>query len=545
MHDQVLVEVVRNHLIGAASEMKQRVMRTAMSSVWREAGDLSCALLTASGEVVAQGIVDLPCHLGTMPFSVAGALAVHPAETLVPGDALFHNDPLAGNNHLPDCIMIMPIFWMDTLVAYCAVRGHWTDIGGAAAGSYTTATTELLQEGLRIPPVRIFREGRLDHDLLSLVLANVRLQDQARGDFWAQYAGCQLGLERMHWLCRRYGAEAVTEVCGRILDLAEERTRREIDRWPDGSYVFEQSCDGDGFTEDPFPVVAEVQVHGSDVTVDFSGTTALARGGINAPLASTTSAVYFAVKAAADPWNPTNSGCYRPVTVTAPEGTIVNAPPGAPVVASNHETANIIADAVLGALAQVVPERVCAAGSGSAAVTMIAGRDPHRRSKPFAYLEAHGGALGARPEADGENAVRVGVGNTGNQPIEVVEAEYPVRIRRYELVADAGGAGRFRGGCPAVREYELLADCEVTVTAERTTSQPYGLAGGQPGAAARFELIDETGRSQLLPAKTRPLAVRRGSRLLVTPAAGGGHGPPNERASDLHEEDLRNGYATR
>lgn len=548
MTDVVTYEVIRNAMLTATLEMKSVAMRTAYSPVWREAGDLSCGILDASAQLVAQGPADLPVHLATMPYSVQAAVDRIGRERIEPGDLIFHNDPAYGNNHLPDCVMIRPIWHKDEIVAYAAMRGHWADIGGQAPGSYSAALGELIQEGLRIPPVRLYRAGELDRDLLDVVLANTRGSRHRLGDLRAQHASCMAGERRLLQLLERYGRDTVLETMRSILDKSETLMRSEISRMPDGVFRFVNWCDGDGLTDERVRIEVALTISGSEMTVDFSGSSPQTRGGINAPFSVTASAVWFAVKAATDPLDPGNSGSYRPIHVTAPAGTVTNPVMPAPVIAGNHETANVIADTVFGALFEAIPERVIAAGSGSAAAVSIGGIDPRpgRIDRSFVHVEPHGGAWGARPTSDGLSAIRVGVGNTGNQPIEVVETEFPIRVTSYEIVPDTGGPGRFRGGLAAKRTYRMLAPAVVTVAAERSVVAPYGLSGGRSGALARYGLrMAEDGSLELLPSKTRPIAVPAGSELSVQPAGGGGFGNPRSRLPELVLADVRDGYVSR
>jgi N-methylhydantoinase B len=547
--DPVTYEVIRNALLMATMEMKSVAMRTAYSTVWREAGDLSCGILDRGAQLVAQGPADLPVHLATMPYSVHAAVE-RIGPRLREGDLLFHNDPAYGNNHLPDCVMIKPIWLEGEVVAYAAMRGHWADIGGQAPGSYSAALGELIQEGLRVPPIRLYRQGELDPDLLDVILANTRGTRQRMGDLRAQHASCVAGERRFLELIRRYGREAVVQTMRLILDRSEALTRAEIRKMPGGVYRFVDWCDGDGISPDPVRIEVAVTIADSEMTVDFSGSSPQTRGGINAPFAVTASAVWYAVKAATDPWNPANSGSYRPIRVVAPSGTITNPRMPAPVIAGNHETANIIVDAVFGALAQAVPDRVIAAGSGSAAVISIGGADsrPGRLDRSFVHVEPHGGAWGARPEKDGLSAIRVGVGNTGNQPVEVVETEYPLKILSYEIVPDTGGPGKFRGGLAARRTYRTLEAAIITLVSERVHIAPYGLNGGGVGARARSFLRVGEGvkrKPTELPAKTLPIQAPAGTDLSVQPAGGGGFGNPFDRSPEAVLADVLDGYVSR
>lgn len=544
--DPVTFEVIRNALLNTAAEMKIMVMRASYSTLWRESGDLSCAILNRDGEMIAQGPGDLPVHLATMPFSLQGALRKHAIETLEPGDVLFHNDPQWGNNHLPDCMMAKPVFVDGDILGFAVVRGHWTDIGGMGAGSYTAVTTDPIQEGLRIPPIKLYRRGVLDQSYVDLILANVRIPRDRLGDIRAEYAGCITGERKLMALAAKYGASTIRACMRAILDHSEALTRAELQQIPDGTYHFTDYSDGDGVIDEPIKIQVAVTVDGSTITADFTGSHPQTIGGMNCPLAVTYSSVQFAVKAAGDPWNPANSGCYRPVRVIAPQGTVVNPVLPASVVAGNHETAMIIVSAMFGALAQAAPHRVIAAGSDSSVVTVIGGIDPRpeRRGRPFVYTEIHGSAWGATHRGDGVSVMRAGVGNTGNQPIEVVEAEYPVTVLSYSMVPDRAGAGTFRGGVPLRRVMRLDSDAQVTLIAERGRIAPYGLQGGYPGALGEYVMNPGTPQEQCLFSKTAPLQRRRGEIVSICAAGGGGFGPPSERQPQLVQRDVEAGLVT-
>ena len=544
--DPITFEVIRNALLTTAAEMKVVVMRSSYSTIWRESGDLSCAILSRDGEMIAQGPGDLPAHLATMPFSLQGALQKHPLDTLEPGDVLFHNDPQWGNNHLPDCMMAKPVFVDADIIGFAVVRGHWTDIGGMGAGSYTAVTTDPIQEGLRIPPIKLYRAGELDQSYVDFILANVRVPRDRLGDIRAEFAGCVTGERKLLALSAKYGARTVTDCMHAILDHGEHLTRAELEQIPDGTYHYTDYSDGDGVTDEPIKIQVAVTIAGSDVTVDFTGSHPQTIGGMNAPLAVTYSSVQFAVKAAADPWNAANSGCYRPVRVIAPLGTVVNPVLPASVVAGNHETAMIIVAAIFGALAQAAPDRVVAAGADSSVVTVIAGIDPRpeRHGRKYVYIEIQGSSWGATQGGDGVSAMRAGVGNTGNQPIEVVEAEYPVTVLEYSIVPDRAGAGTFRGGFPARRVVRLDGEAQVTLIAERGRIEPFGLHGGKPGALGQYLQNPGTPQEERLFSKTAPMPRQQGEVLSICAAGGGGFGSPSERDPARIQQDLEAGLVS-
>ncbi|MGO2751540.1 MAG: hydantoinase B/oxoprolinase family protein [Pseudoclavibacter sp.] len=539
--DPISFSVIDAGLRAAVAEMKAVVLRTAYSNLWREAGDLSCALLDADGEIVVQGVGDIPIHLGSMPMTMRGLLERIAPSELKPGDVLLQNDPYRGNNHMPDFFMAKPVFADGRLIAFTAVRGHYVDIGGPAPGSYYTLASDIYGEGLRMPPVKIYREGAINQDVLDIIVANVRNSSERLGDMRSQYAGCVTAERRIVDFCERYGADVVERAMAQVLDVSEQRARAAFRSIPDGRYTFEDVCDGDSFDPSPITIAATVEVRGDSVTVDFEGSSKQSRGGMNSPHGVTVSAALFALKALAEPHTASNSGSYRPVTVLAPKGTIVNPHEPAPVVAGNHETSARIADVVLGALSKAVPELVPAAGTGSATV-LIVGRDG--AVDDSIMYEVHGAGQGASVARDGSHARRTSIGNTGNTPSELLEAAHPVRVISYSLTQDGGGAGRRRGGAGITRVVEFTEDSTVTIVADRDQSAPYGLFGGLDGGRARFELTLPDGEVRLLGSKTPPSSVPAGARLVFTCAGAGGYGAPAERSLEAIQDDLDDDYVT-
>ncbi len=547
--DAVTFEVIRNALLASVGEMKTLVMRSSYTPLWREAGDLSCAVMNTRGEVIAQGPEDIPVHIASLPYALSGMLERVGISNLEPGDILFQNDPMWGNNHLPDCVMAKPIYWRDEIIAYALVRGHWADIGGIGPGSYSSVTTDPIQEGLRIPPLKLYKRGRLDQEICDLILANVRGPQERLGDLRAQFAGCHAGEQKVLALVSKYGKDALAACFDDILDHSERLTRAEIGKLRPGTYGFVQYCDGDGVTEGPIKIVVRVEIGSEAIRVDFAGSGPQVRGGMNAPFAVTNSATFYAIKCVTDPANPANSGSYRPVTVIAPRGSVVNPVLPAPVILGNHETASIVASAVLGALQQAcerMPERTIAGGSDSATLLVFGGQQRRGGGPPRDYIciDLQGVAWGARHDKDGISGLRVGVGNTGNQPVEVIESEFPLRVESGYFVQDAGGAGKFRGGLPMRRTYRVLDDTLLTVVGERSCFPAYGLGGGCEGRPAEFLLDPGTEKEQRLFSKTSPLPLLRGTVVVAQPASGGGYGDPRDRDPRLVAEDVRNGYVS-
>ncbi|TAK82404.1 MAG: hydantoinase B/oxoprolinase family protein [Betaproteobacteria bacterium] len=542
--DPITQSVIHYGLIGAVAEMKAVVVRTAYSNLWKHAGDLSCGILTPEGEIVAQGEADIPVHLSSMPYSLRGILSKIDPGLLRPGDVLLQNDPYQGNNHLPDLIMVRPIFYKGGLVAYAAVRGHYVDVGGMGPGSYSVLTDDIYAEGLRIPPVRIFKAGKLDRDVLEMLLANMRNPRERLGDFHSQMAGCLAGERRVHAYCGKYGPDTVMAAMASILDDAERRTRVAIAGIPDGEYRFEDFCDGVRPEDGPIKIAGKVTVRADEVEVDFSGSSDQVRGGMNAPPAVTASGVYYAIKCLTDPGAPPNSGCYRPIRIHAPLGSVVNPEFPGPVVAANIETSTRIAEVVTGALAGALPGRVAAASSGTSGALVLGAdaRQGNGSRRGAIMVEAHGVGHGASAASDGLNGRRVGLGNMSNTPNEVLEATFPITILRYELTRDAGGPGRCRGGTGLTREVRFDEDLTATVVADRVQVAPYGLHGGLGGGKAQFWVEIPGHERQAIHSRSAPLRLPKGTVLHFQVAGGGGYGRPEDRALECIQDDLDDGY---
>lgn len=519
--DPIALEVLRHALASVAEEMNANLVRSSYSPNIKERRDCSSALFTADGELVAQA-ESIPVHLGAMPFSVRSALGA--VREWHEGDVVVLNDPYLGGAHLPDLTFVAPVFAGAELAAFVACRAHHADIGGAAPGSLSPSAGDIYAEGLRIPPVRLWKRGDFDEDLLRLLLHNVRTPDERWGDLRAQHAACRTGIARVGDLVARYGAGLLREGMAGVIDYSERRMRGELARLPKGTAEFADTLDDDGAGSGPLPIRARVELQGDRVRVDFAGTAPQARGPVNAVLAVTTSAVYFALRAVTDPTIPPNAGCYRPIEIVIPEGSLVNPRPPAPVVGGNLETSQRIVDVVLGALAQIVPDRVPAASQGTMNNVAIGGTDP-RTGRPYAFYETIGGGAGARPTGDGVDGVHTGMTNTLNTPVEALELAYPLRVERYELRSGTGGRGRFRGGDGIRRDLAPLGHtAHVSLLTDRRVGRPYGLAGGEPGAPGENVLIRD-GEEIPLPGKAE-FDLRPGEVLSVRTPGGGGYGPP-------------------
>ncbi len=482
-YDPILLEIMKHLLTAVAEEMGAALGRTAFSPNIKERRDFSCAVFDPQGQMVAQA-AHIPVHLGAMPLSVAAALARFP--DLAEGDIVALNDPYHGGSHLPDITLVSPVYDRPEaaepiLLGYVASRAHHADVGGMSPGSMPLAT-ELFQEGLIIPPVRLARAGRTDEGIFELITRNSRTPEERLGDLTAQLAAHEVGAARLQALAHRYGHDVLRAYMGHLQDYAEGMVRGLIRTMPRGRFRFQDVMDDDGLGATDLPIVVTVEAQGERLRVDFTGTAPEVAGGINAVAAVTLSAVFYVVRCLlADDAVPTNAGIFRPVDVFLPEGTLVNARFPHAVAAGNVETSQRIVDALLGAFGQALPGRVPAAAQGTMNNITIGGEDP-RRGGRFAYYETVAGGMGACAGADGLSGVHVHMTNTLNTPVEALEYAYPLRVTRYELRRGSGGEGRWRGGDGLVREIELLADAQVTILSERRRHAPWGVAGGGPGA---------------------------------------------------------------
>jgi N-methylhydantoinase B len=547
--DPATFEIVKNSLYKVAEEMRVVLAKTAYSPLLKSAGDYSCGVFDAQGAMVAQG-PDLPIHLGSMPDAVRAVVGAFAAD-VHDGDVFIHNDPYFGGSHLPDVNVVRPAFHDGTLLGYACLRAHWPDIGSGTPGSYG-AVTQIFGEGLRMPPLRLYSRGALNVDLERLILANVRTPDERKGDLGAQLAATLRATERLKLLAERYGSAELVSYMAQVLDYSDRLMRATLKDLPDGEGTFEDHCDGDGIADDehgkdaPFHIRLSVRKTGDRLIVDFVGTDDQVKGPMNAPLSVTASGIYCGLKTAVDPNNliPPNSGCWRSIEIRARKGSVVNAAFPAPVVYANHEISHRVADMVMGALAHFMPEQVMACSQGTSAILTFGGVDP-RSGRDYVSYETVKGGFGARPNKDGINCIAAGISNTMNTPVELMETAFPLRIERYEVNPDSGGAGRYRGGCGVIRVWRMLegADATCALCMERMTSPPFGLAGGKAGAAADVTLTALDGATRHLPSKGAFAAPAGSVVHMITPGSGG-FGPSAARDRAAIGRDLIDGYVS-
>jgi len=535
------LEILRSALTAAAAEMDVTIWRTSRSTIVRELLDYSTAVFDRNGDNVAQS-ARIPQHLNSMGAGLHTVIRdFMPLGSWHDGDVIITNDPYCGGQHIPDILAFRAVFVGGHRVGIVGTTCHHLDMGGISAGSYGATATEVFQEGLRIPPVKLYKGGVLNDEVLALMRQNVRRPDMLWGDLQAQMASLAMGEANLRHVAERYGADTLVAACAQILDGSERAMRAMIGRMPDGHYAFEDFIDDDGLTDTPIRIHAAIDIRGEEMVVDLSGSGPQALGPINATLASSGSAVFYAVMACADEPIPATAGCYRPIRVVAPEGTIVNARHPAPV-ANRVVVTHRLATTVLGALHQAVPDRIPAAYYGVSYVCAFQTIGAAGERDVLVEIEVGGG--GGHPRQDGLNGYSSGMHNNANIPIEMIESELPLTVTRYELLGDTAGAGRHRGGLGLVREWRVnCPEAVFTANLERFKYRPYGLDGGEAGSAGSLALVRD-GAVMPLASKVGNLRLRRGDVIRLETSGGGGFGPASERPAAARARDLALGYVT-
>jgi N-methylhydantoinase B len=515
--DPVQLEILKSLFHSIAEEMGATLKRTAFSPNIKERRDYSCAVFDASGQVIAQGD-HMPVHLGSMPLSVKAAIE---ARDIGPGDMIILNDPYAGGTHLPDITMVSGVFEKTKLRFYVANRAHHSDVGGMSPGSMPIAE-EIYQEGLRIPPVKLVSKGEINRDIWDLVLYNVRTPVEREGDLAAMFAANHTGERRLLEVIAKYGWPILNRFVGEILNYAERMTRLAILAIPDGVYEAEDFLDDDGVRDRPIRISVQIEIRGDQAVVDFSKSDSQVQGSVNSVYAITASAVFYVFRTLVETAIPSNAGGMRPISLIAPEGTIVNARPPAAVCGGNVETSQRIVDVLYKCLASALPDKIPAASQGTMNNLTFGGIDP-RTGQPVAYYETVCGGMGARPGLDGISAVHTHMTNSLNTPVEAFEHSYPARILRYGLRHGSGGKGRSSGGDGVIREIGFLARTQVTVLSDRRQLSPYGLNGGHEGKPGRNRIFRADGRVEEMPGKFTSW-LEAGDVLSIETPGGGGWG---------------------
>jgi N-methylhydantoinase B len=532
--DPISFEILKNSFISIAEEMGVVLRKSSFSPNIKERRDFSCALFNASGQLVAQA-EHIPVHLGAMPYSVQAVLKEF-EDNLSEGDDIILNDPYRGGTHLPDITMVSPIFFNERLIGFAANRAHHSDVGGVAPGSMSALSRNVNQEGIRIPPIKLWTNGKPNRQLFDFVLTNVRTPDERLGDLRAQRAANLVGARRLTELLKKSNVTTVESGMNQLIDYSQELMLKRIRELPRKSSSAVDYLDDDGVGTTDIPIRVKVAVAPRSIVFDFSGSSKQVEGPLNAVYSVTLSAVYYVVRCVTDPSIPANAGCFKPVQVKAPFGTVVNAEPPAPVAGGNVETSTRIVDVTLRAFSNIIPERICAACQGTMNNVTIGGVDP-RTGKYFTYYETIGGGFGARYDKDGVDGIHSHMTNTLNTPVEALESAYPLRVRRYELARGSGGQGRHRGGLGIRRETETLArESTISLMGERQRRGPWGLMGagqGKPGVYSIFR----GKKMNTLPSKTTLRAIA-GDVLIVTTPGGGGYGKPSQRAKENVHGDV-------
>ena len=527
--DPFLLEVLKNSFDTIADDMALNLMRSAYSGIIRDSMDFSTAILDHHGQTLAQGLTT-PMHLGSF-FDAMTGLIGHFGDEFSADDVFIFNDPyVAHGQHLPDIYIVKPIFQREVLAGWACALAHHSDVGGIVAGSNALGATEIYQEGIRIPFLKFIEDGKPVRGVWDLIATNVRLPDKVMGDLQSQLAACNTGERELKELFDRYGLDTVMAYYDHLHAYAERLARAEFQEVPDGTYRFTDHIDGLG--ENPQPVVFELALTfaGDHVTADFTGSSEQVNGGINAPFPFTKASVYAALRSIMPEEVPNCHGYTRAISVVAPAGTVVNpVMPGA--CGARGITGYRVIDCMFGALAQAVPDRVAADNSGGSTLPTISG---WQNGEPFVFCETFMGNFGATPTHDGQEGMAHIGANQSNVPVEMIEAEYPIRIERYGIEPDTGGPGKFRGGLSLVRGYRVLApEAELNIRSDKRAHPPHGLAGGQPGAPS-MNVLEETGEpganDRVLPVLlTEPVAVHEGALFRHTMAGAGGYGNALER----------------
>jgi len=514
--NSIELELFKNVFISISEEMGAVLERTALSPNIKERKDFSCALFNRKGETFAQGS-HIPVHLGAMPLSVQATLKTIDYKD---GDLVILNDPYRGGTHLPDITCISPVFDRGKLCFFVANRAHHSDVGGMTPGSMPLAS-EIFQEGVIIPPLKLMQKNKLNQELLGLLLANVRTPDERKGDLMAQIASNNKGKNRLQEVINKFGLHKIYKYSRIIQDYTEKFLRDTIKNIPDGKYEFADFMDDDGLNSSPVKISVQISINNDEASIDFSRSDSQVEGGINANYAVTCSAVLYVFRSLIPEDIPFNTGLIRPLPIVAPKGKVVNAVFPAATAAGNVETSQRIVDVLLGALSKAIPQKIPAASSGTMNNVTFGGFDSRLKSN-FAYYETIGGGMGAGEGAPGQSGVHTHMTNSLNTPLEAMENYLPVKINKYSLRHGSGGKGKFKGGEGIIREYEFFVPTQVSIMSERRKFSPYGLLGGGEGKKGKNTLISK-GKKRVLNSKVN-LLVKPGDILRIETPGGGGYG---------------------
>ncbi len=539
--DPITLEIVFNALRSITDETFIALTKSAYSTNIKERRDHSTAICDLDGRLVVQAENSLPIHLASMTGLMASLLAKYDLADIEEGDLFVANDPhVAGGTHLPDINLAMPVFVDGKLSAFVCNIAHHADVGGMAPGSMAGGMSEIYQEGLRIPVVKLFRRGELQEDLFEILLLNVRIPEERRGDYYAQIAACRLGRRRLLEAAETYSMDMLQAAFSEIIVRTERRMREGVAQIPDGTYHFEDVMDDDGLGTVDIPLKVKIDVAGDRIRFDFTGTSPQVKGNINVTLNATQASVAYCLKALLDPDIPNNEGVLEVCEIECPKGTLLNCSPPAPVAARANTSQRII-DVVIGALADALPDATVGAANGANTTAVFSGTDPVTGNE-YLYLETLGGGFGGRNDRDGKDGVQVHITNTSNLPVEVIEMEYPLRVLSYGLVEDSGGAGKYRGGMGLRREITPVGhDCIFNGAGERFSNEPWGVFGGSSGGTGQFVHTKQDGHETKLEIKPSGIVLKAGERILVETPGAGGYGAPEERSDAEIADDRESG----
>ena len=539
--DPITLEIISNGLRSITDETFIALTKSSYSTNIKERRDHSTAICDIEGRLIVQAENSLPIHLASMCGLMGNLLAKYKLEEIEDGDLFVANDPhAAGGTHLPDINLAMPVFTKGKLTAFVCNIAHHADVGGMAPGSMAGGMSEIYQEGLRIPVVRLFRRGELQEDLFELLLLNVRIPEERRGDYYAQIASCRLGRRRLLEAYETYSVNTINAAFQDIVSRTEQRMREAVASIPDGTYTFEDMMDDDGLGTVDIPIKVRIDVAGDRVKFDFNGTSPQVAGNINVTLNATQAAAAYCLKALLDPEIPNNQGVLNVCEIECPSGSLLNCTPPAPVAARANTSQRII-DVIIGALADALPDAVVGAANGANTTAVFSGVDP-ATGKDYLYLETLGGGFGGRNDRDGKDGVQVHITNTSNLPVEVIEMEYPLRVLSYGLVEDSGGAGTYRGGMGLRREITPVGhDCIFNGAGERFRHAPWGVFGGADGGRGRFLHTHPNSSEEQLEIKPSGIVLKEGAKILVETPGSGGYGAPDQRSEADIETDRRSG----
>ena len=539
--DPISIEIIQNALASVVDESFVALMKSAYSQNIKERRDHSTALVDSKGRLIVQAKESLPIHLGSIMGMMTSLLSQISLDSIQPGDIFIANDPfVAGGTHLPDLNMALPIFHDGKPIAFVCNIAHHADFGGMSAGSMAGGMTEIYQEGLRVPLIKLFEAGKLQQGIYDLILLNTRVPDERRGDLFAQVASVRLGERRFQEVVERHGAQTLTLAFDEIVRRTQMRMRAAIRSLPDGVYTFTDIMDDDGCGTVDIPIAVEVRVTDDRIHVSFEGTSPQVAGNINCTATATLSAISYTLKALLDPDVPNNQGVLDVCEWSAPVGCLVNAEFPASVANRAH-TAQRIIDALIGALAPALPARAVGAANGANTTAIFTGLDPST-GRRYIYFETLGGGFGGRVNKDGKDGVQVHITNTSNLPVEAIEMDYPLLVEAYGFVEDSGGAGRHRGGLGLRRVIRPLGhECVFSGSGERFRNAPWGVFGGEDGHTGRFVRVEADGSLTQLPNKPSGVHFDSSQRIMIETPGAGGYGEPATRTSEDIDADRRSG----